>query len=110
MNHLKGAGIGVVDAPLLGREGVLDELVLDTRVGKRAGGVEAEALEIARQHLHRRHAAGLDGFHELGARGEREVRPAPQAEALGIGEVVDGGGTRRRHVDDARFGQRVLQA
>ena len=110
VDDLEGAGVGVVDAPLLGRERVLDELVLDALVGERPRGVEAEALEVARQHLHRRHAAGLDGLHELGPRGEGKVGAAPQAEALGIGEVVDGGGARRRDVDDAGIGQRVLQA
>ena len=110
VDHLEGAGVGVVDAPLLGRERVLDELVLDALVGERPCRVEAEALEVARQHLHRRHAAGLDGLHELGARGEGEVRAAPQPEALGIGEVVHRRGAGRRDVDDARIGQRVLQA
>ena len=109
MDDREGAGIGVVDADLLGRELVLDQLVLDALVGQRAGGVEAERLEIARQHLHRRDAAGLDRLDELGARGEREILAAPQAEPLGIGEIVDGGGAGRRDVDDARVGQRVLQ-
>ena len=35
---------------------------------------------------------------------------APEAEALGIGEIVDRGGAGCRDVEDARVGQRVLQA
>ena len=33
VDDLEGAGVGVVDAPLLGRQRVLDELVLDALVG-----------------------------------------------------------------------------
>ena len=47
---------------------------------------------------------------ELGAGGEGEVLAAPEAEPLGIGEIVDRGGAGGRDVDDARIGQRVLQA
>ena len=110
MDHLEGDGVRIVDALLLWRERVLDKLVLDALVGERTGRVEAEALEVPRQHLHGRHAAGLDGLHELGARGEREVRPAPQAEALRIGEVVHRRGAGRRDIDDACVGEGVLQA
>ena len=88
---------------------VLDELVFDALVGERARGIEAERLEVARQHLHRRDAAGLDRLDELGAGGEREVLAAPQAEPLGIGEIVDRGGAGRRDVDDAGIRQRVLE-
>ena len=97
----EGAGIGVVDADLLGRELMLDQLILDAFVGQRARRIEAERLEVARQHLHGRDAAVLDRLDELGARGEREVLATPQAEPLGIGEVVDRGGAGRRDVDDA---------
>ena len=38
----EGAGIGVVDADLLGRELMLDQLVFDAFVGQRAGRIEAE--------------------------------------------------------------------
>ena len=110
VDDLEGAGIGIVDAALPGRQRVLDELVLDALIGERPSRVEAEALEVARQHLHRGHAAGLDGLHELGPRGEGEIRPAPQAQTLGIGEVVHRRGAGRRDVDDARIGERVLQA
>ena len=103
------AGIGVVDADLLGRELVLDQLVFDALVGERARRVEAERLEIARQHLHRRDAALLDRLDELGAGGEREVVAAPQAEALGIGEIVDRGGAGRGDIDHAGIRQGVLE-
>ncbi len=110
MNDLEGAGIGVVDADLLGRERVLDQLVLDAFVGQRPRRIEAERLEIPGQHLHGGNAAGLDRLDELGARGEGEVLAAPQAEPLGVGEVVHGRGARGGHVDDAGIGQRMLQA
>ena len=109
MDDLEGAGIGVVDADLLGRERVLQHLHLDALIGERARGIEAERLEVARQHLHRGDPALLHGGDEIGAGGEREIVSAPQAEALGVGEVADGGGSRGRHVDDARVGQRVLE-
>ena len=93
-----------------GGELVLDQLVLDAVVGERAGRIEAERLEIARQHFHGGDAAGLDRRDELGARGEGKVLAAPEAEALGIGEIVDRGGAGRRDIDDAGVGQGVLQA
>ena len=110
VNDLEGAGIGVVDADLFGRELVLDKLVFDAVVGERAGRIEAERLQIARQHFHRGDAAGLDRLDELRPRGERKVLAAPQAEPLRIGEIVNRGGAGRRHIDDARIRQRVLQA
>ena len=110
VDDLEGARIGVVDADLLGGELVLDQLVFDALVGQRAGRVEAERLEVAGQHLHGGDAAGLDRLDELGAGGERKVRPAPQAEPLRIGEIVHRGGAGRRHVEDAGIGQRMLQA
>ena len=103
-------GIGVVDADLLVGELVLDQFVFDALVAERARRIEAEGLEVARQHFHRRDAAGLDGFDELGPRGEGKILAAPEAEALGIGEIVNGGGAGRRDIDDARIRQRVLEA
>ena len=104
------AGIGVVDADLLGRELMLDQLVFDALVGERARRIETERLEIARQHLHRRDAAGLDRLDELGAGGEREILAAPEAEPLGVGEIVDRGGAGRRDIDDAGVRQGMLEA
>ena len=103
------ARIGVVDAALLRREPVFDELVRDAFVGERARGVEPERLEIAGEHLHGGDAAGLDRLDELGARRERKIRPAPQAEPLRIGEIVDRGGARRRDIEHAGVGKRVLE-
>ena len=98
MNDLERARIGVVDARLLRCQRMLDDLVLDAIVRQRAGGVEAERAQVAREHLHRRDAAGLDCGDELGARREREVLAAPEAEALYVGEVLDGRGAGRRDV------------
>ena len=103
-------GIGVVDADLLVGEPVLDQLIFDALVAERAGRIEAERLHVARQDLHGRDAAGLDRLDELGPRGEGEILAAPEAEPLGIGEIVDGGGAGRRDIDDARVRQRVLKA
>src|SRR3546814_14421782 len=50
----------------------------------RAGGIEAERLEIARQHLHRRDPARFDRRDEIGALIEGEVCAAPKAKPLGI--------------------------
>ena len=109
VNDRERAGIGVVDADLLGRELMLDQLVFDALVGERAGGIEAERLEIARQHLHCRDAAILDRLDELGAGGEREILAAPEAETLGVGEIMDRGGAGRGDVDDAGVRQGVLE-
>ena len=70
--------VGVVDADLLGRERVLDELAFDALIGKRADGVEAERLAVAGGHLHGGDAARLDRLNELGARRERKIHPPPQ--------------------------------
>ena len=61
---------------------VLDELVFDALVRERARGIEAERLEIARQHLHGGDAARLHRRDELGAGGERKIPAAPEAEPL----------------------------
>jgi hypothetical protein len=89
---------------------VFDQLVFHAVEGERAGGVEAERAQVAGQHLHRRDAASLDRLDELGPGRERKILAAPQAEPLGIGEVVDGGGAGRRDIDDAGVRQRVLEA
>ncbi len=110
VDDLEGAGIGVVDADLLGGEPVFDELVFDPLVGERPGGIEAERLQVAGEHFHRRDAAGLDRFDELGTGGEGEILAAPQAEPLGIGEIVDRGRAGRGDVEHAGIRQGVLQA
>ena len=110
VDDLERGGIGVVDANLLGRELMLDQLVFDPLEGQRAGCVEAECLEVACEHLHRGDAAGLDRFDKLGTGGEREIRTAPQAEPLGVGEIVDRRRASGRDVEDARARQGVLQA
>src|SRR5260370_27155394 len=76
----------------------------------RACYVADESLVVTGMPLHPRVAAGLDRLHELGARGEREILAAPQPEALGVGEIVDRGGTGGGDVEDSRVRQGVLQA
>ena len=109
MNDREGAGIGVIDADLLRAERVLDQLVFDAFVGERPRRVEAERPKVACEHLHGRHAAGLDRLDELGPRGEGKVRVPPEAEALGIGEIVNRGGAGRRDINDARVRECVLE-
>ena len=67
VDHLEGAGIGVVDAPLLGCQGMFEQLDLDPVIAERSGLVEPERFQIAGHHLHRRHPAGLHGGDEIGA-------------------------------------------
>ncbi len=110
VNDLEGRRIGVIDAGLFGCELVLDKFVFDAFVGKRAGHVESKRLQIARQDFHGRDTARLDGLDELRPRCERKIRAAPQAETLGISEIVNGCRAGRRDIDDARVRQRMLQA
>jgi hypothetical protein len=77
VNYPERAGVSIVDANLLRRELVFDELVLDALVGQRARCIEAERLEVARQHLHRRNTALLDRLDKLGPGREWEVITAP---------------------------------
>ncbi len=77
MDDREGVGVGVVDRGLFRRQRMLDEFVGYPIVGERAGGVETEGPQVARQHLHRRDTAGLDCLDELRTRGEGEVGPAP---------------------------------
>ena len=109
VDDLEGAGIGVVDAALLGRERVLQDLDLDPVIGECAGLVEAEGLQVAREHLHRRDPARLHRGDEVGAGLEGRLAGGPAAEPAGIGEAGDGGGAGRRHIGDARVRQRVLK-
>ena len=88
MDDRERTGIGVVDANLLGRELVFDQLVFDALVGERARRIEPERLEIARQHFHRRDAALLDRLDKFGTRAKREVLATPETETLGVGEIV----------------------
>ncbi|TWG96285.1 hypothetical protein L598_002700000150 [Mesorhizobium sp. J18] len=109
MDDRKSPGIGVVDAGLLGRQRVLDQLILDAVERERAGRVETKRTKVAGQNLHGGNTAGLDRLDELGARREREILAAPQPEPLGIGEIVNRGGAGCRDIDDACVRQRVLK-
>ena len=109
MDDAESAGIGVVDGDLLVGELMLDELVLDAFIGQRAGGIEAERLQVAGQHFHGGDPAGLDRLDEFGAGGEGEILAAPQAEALRVSQVLDLGRAGGGDVDDAGLGQSVLQ-
>src|SRR3546814_2088630 len=69
--------------------------------GQRAGGIEAEGLQIAGQDLHRSDPAILDRADEFAPRRERKILAAPQAQPLGISEVLHRGRAGRRDIDDA---------
>ena len=109
VDDLEGAGIGVVDAPLLVRERVLEDVDLDPVVAERAGLVEAEGLEVARHHLHRRDPARFHGGDEVGPGLERGLARCPEAEAPCIGKPGNRGGAGGGDVEHAGVGQCVLQ-
>ena len=109
VDDLEGAGIGVVDAPLFRRQLVFEDLDLDAVIGERPGLVEAEGLEIARDHFHRRDSSRLHGGDELDPGLERRLAGGPETQSPCIGEAGDGGGAGRRDIGDARVGQRVLE-
>ena len=88
---------------------MFEHFVSDAVVGKRAGGIEAQRFQIAREHLHRGDAAGLDGLDEFRTIGEGEGVVAPETEPLGIGEVLDRRRARRGDIEDAGVRQSVLQ-
>ena len=113
VDHLEGAGIGVVDAPLFGRERMFEQLDLDPVIAERTGLVEPEGLQIAGHHLHRRDPAGLHGGDEIGTLFEgrlaARIRAAPQAEAARIGQAGHGGSPGGGDIEDTRIRQGVLQ-
>ena len=109
VNDLEGAGVSVIDADLLRRELVLQHLDLDPGVGQRARRIEAERLEIARQHLHGGDAASLHRRNKVLPRREGHVGRAPEPQARGVGEIGDGRRPGRRDIEDASVGQGVLQ-
>ena len=96
-----------------GRQGMFERLDLDPVIAERAGLVEAEGLQIAGHHLHRRDPAGLHGGDEIGALLERglaaRIRAAPQAEAACIGQAGHGGSPGGGDIEDTRIRQGVLQ-
>ena len=98
VDDLEGAGIGVVDAPLLGGERMFEDVDLDALIGERAGLVEPERLQVPGDDLHRGDAARFHGGDELGPGLEWRLAGGPEAEPAGIGEAGHGGGARRRHI------------
>jgi hypothetical protein len=109
MDDGEGFGVGIIDADLLRRQPMLDQLIFDALIAERARRIEAERTKVAGEHFHRRDAAGFDRLHEFGARREGKILATPEAEALGVGEIMDGGGAGRRNIDDAGVRQGVLE-
>ena len=110
MDDLERARIGVVDAPLLVRELVHQDVHLDAVIGECARLVETKGLEIPRHHFHGGDPAGFHGRHEVGPGLERRLACGPEAQTAGIGESGHGGGAGGGHVGDPGVGQGVLQA
>ena len=92
-----------------GRERVFEDVDLDPVIGQRPGLVEAERLQVPRDHFHRGDAARFHGGDELGALLERRLAGGPQSEPAGIGQSGHGGGAGGGDVGDARVGQCVLE-
>ena len=109
VDHLEGAGIGVVDAPLLRRERMFEDVDLDPVIGQCPRLVEAEGLQVPGDHLHRGDPAGLHGGDELRSLLERRLAGGPQSEPAGVGETRHRGRAGRRDVGDPRIRQCVLQ-
>ena len=109
VDDLKSVRIGVVDADLLRRKRVLDDLDLDTLVRQGARGIEAQRFEVAGQDFHGGDAARLDGGDKIGPRSEGKIVRAPKAEPLRVGQIGHGRGAGGRDIDDAGRRQRVLQ-
>src|SRR3546814_18650177 len=78
---------------------MLEKFIFDAVERERARRVEAERLQIARQHLHGRDSAILDRRDKFAARREGKVGAAPEAEALCISEVLDGRRAGRGNID-----------
>src|SRR3546814_19456394 len=82
VDHLERRCETVVDADLLRGKLVLEHLIFDAVEGKRAGGIEAEGLQIAGQKLHRSHPAILDRAYELAPRSARQILAPPTPQPL----------------------------
>ena len=110
VDDLEGLGIAVVDAPLRGGEGVVEDVDLDALVGQRAGLVEAEGLQVAGDDFHGGDASGLHGGDEVGAPVEGVVVGGPEAEPGCVGEPGNGGGSGGGDIEDAGVREGVLEA
>ena len=110
VDDLERARVGVVDAPLLRRQGMLEDVHLHAVVAQSAGLVEPEGLQVPRDHLHRGDPARLHRGDEVRAGLERGLARAPQAQAPRVRKARHRRGTGRRDVGDARVGKGVLEA
>jgi len=101
MDDRPGLRIGIVDRNLIVGQAMLEDFVLDTREGKRAGRVEAERFEVPRDQFHCRNASIANVGNKGLAIGEGCLG-APKTKARRIGEVVDVGCTGGRSVKHPR--------
>ena len=109
VDDLERAGVGIVDAPLLVRELMHEDVHLDAVIGQCAGLVETEGLQVPRDHFHGGDPARFHGRHEIAPALEGRFGCAPEPETPGIGKSLHGGGAGGRDVSDPRVGQRVLE-
>ncbi len=109
VDQLVGVGPGVPDLDVVAGQHMAQRLIFHPVERQRPGDVEAERLQFAGDQLHDRHAALLDGVHEGVAGVERRLRPAPQAQTGGIGQVLGRGRTRGADIHHPCIGQPVLQ-
>src|SRR3546814_16779540 len=88
MNDRPGVRIGVEVSDLPRRQLMLEDVIFDTGVGKRARGIDTHGLQLARDKLHRGNAAVTN------ARGKRlqvaQSRSlAPYAKPCRLGQHVN---------------------
>jgi hypothetical protein len=110
MDDLECAGIGIVNADLLWRQGMLQNIDLDAFVGQGARGVEAKGFQIAGEHLHGGDAAGLKRLNKIRPSRKRKIRAAPKTKPLRIAEILHRCGAGGGNVDDAGLRQGMLEA
>ena len=109
MNDRPGVGIGIVDRDLRVAQAVFEQLVLDPGKRQRAGGVEPQSFQVARDQLHGRDPALADLCDERISGSKCGLR-APQPEPGGVGEVVDVRRPGRRGIEHPGAWEQVLQA
>ena len=108
-HELPSTGRGVVRCALVLRQAVDRFAVFHAGKRDRRRMVDAEGLQIAREHLHCCDASGRKFREEVTEpRGKRRAL-APEAQARGIGHVADLGRTSGRRIDDAGERESLLQ-
>ena len=92
VDDLERSGIGVVDAPLLLRQLMHEDVHLHAVIGQRPGLVEPQGLQVPGDDLHGCDPARFHGGDEIATALERRLAGRPQTQAPGIGQSRNGGG------------------